>query len=172
MDSLIDWAIIEGYSANADVQQNLRYFRSTENGNLWQYAFYDLDWAFYYDINNLGMVLAGIGEDGTELQHSTYIRTLLYNGEFRDRFCRRLAEALSSALSDEHVLSTIDELAGQIAPEVPRERERWDTGGWEARVEELRQFVRNGWREKVINGACAYFALTEAERELYFAGVE
>ena len=86
MDSLIDWAIIEGYSANADVQQNLRYFRSTENGKLWQYAFYDLDWAFYYDINNLGMVLAGIGEDGTELQHSTYIRTLLYNGEFRDRF--------------------------------------------------------------------------------------
>ena len=172
IDSLIDWAIIEGYTANADVQQNLRYFRSTENGNLWQFAFYDLDWAFYYDINNLSMVFAGIGEDGTELQHTTYIKTLLANEEFCDRFCRRLAEALATTLSDEHVLAKIDELAEELRAEVPRERARWNTGDWEFRLNELRSFVNNGWRVKIIDGACEFCHLSEEQRAEYFGAVD
>ena len=170
IDSLIDWAIIEGYSANADVQQNLRYFRSTENGNKWEFAFYDLDWAFYYE-NNLDCVFHGIGEDGSTLQHTRYIAPLLRNEEFCDRFCKRLAEALSGPLSEERVLAKIDELCARIADEMPRDRARWDMVSWENKVEQLRAFVRNDWTRKMIDGAVEYCDLTAEEREAYFGDV-
>ena len=171
IDSLIDWAIIEGYSANADVQQNLRFFRSTENGNRWEFAFYDLDWAFYYP-NNLSCVFNGIGEDGSILQHTRYIAPLLRNEEFCDRFCTRLAEALGGVLSEEHVLAKIDELCRRIESEVPRDRQRWDMVSWENKVDALRSFVTNGWTEKMIDGAVQYCRLTPEEREKYFGESE
>ena len=170
IDSLIDWAIIEGYSANADVQQNLRYFRSSENGNKWEYAFYDLDWAFYYE-NNLDFVFHGIGEDGSVLQHTRYIAPLLRNAEFCDRFCTCLAEALEGPLSEEAVLRKIDELCAEIENEVPRDHARWSMGGWESKVDQLRDFVRNDWTRKIIDGAVEFCQLTEAEREAYFGNV-
>ena len=170
IDSLIDWAIIEGYSANADVQQNLRYFRSSENGNLWEYAFYDLDWAFYYE-NNLDCVFNGIGEDGSILQHTRYLAPLLKNEAFCDRFCTRLAEALKGPLSEEAVLRKIDELCAEIESEVPRDHQRWNMGGWETKVEQLRIFVKNDWTRKMIDGAAEYCHLTAEEREAYFGDV-
>lgn len=172
IDSLIDWCIIEGYSANADVQQNLRYFRSAQNGNRWELAFYDLDWAFYFDGNNLTMVFAGVGEDGTVLQHSTYLQFVVQNEKFQDAFCRRLAEALSGPLSEASVLAEIDRQAERLAPEIPRERERWHTSpDWEGKVQELRDFVSDDWTRKMIDGACYYCGLTQNEREEYFGGV-
>lgn len=172
MDSLIDWIIAEGYSANADVQQNLRYFRSTENGNLWELAFYDLDWAFYYP-NNFSCIFYAVGEDGTYLQNTRYCTPLLQNAAFRERFCRRLAEALSDVYSEQNVLATIDRLQAEIAPEIPRDRARWSIGGsWEAQVESLRSFVRSGWTQKLIDGASGYCNLTDEEREAYFGSIE
>ncbi|GEM_PF-444189 len=171
MDSLIDWAIIEGYSANADVQQNLRYFRSTENGYKWEYAFYDLDWAFYNDGNNLSCVFAGVGEDGSILQHTRYMAPLLKNADFCDRLCRRLAEALKGPLSEQAVLTRIDELCAEIENEVPRDHSRWNMGGWESKVEQLRTFVKNDWTEKMINGAVRFCHLSEEQREEYFGDV-
>ena len=173
IDSVIDWCIIEGYSANADVQQNLRYFRSTENGNRWQLAFYDLDWAFYYD-NNLNMVFYGIGEDGSFLQHCIYTSALLSNADFRDRFCTRLAEALAGTLSEEHVLATLDSLAAEIDPEVERERERWGSSylSWQTQLQSVRDFVTNGWTTQIIDGAAAYCGLTPEERIAYFGEIE
>ena len=171
IDSLIDWAIIEGYSANADVQQNLRFFRSTENGYKWEFAFYDLDWAFYYP-NNLSCVFNGYGEDGSILQHTRYIAPLLQNKDFCDRFCRRLAEALGGALREENVLAKIDELCARIEKEVPRDRERWDMVSWESKVDALRTFVSNGWTGKMIDGAAQFCHLTAEEREKYFGELE
>jgi len=173
IDSLIDWAIIEGYSANADVQQNLRYFRSTQNGNRWEYAFYDLDWAMYYDVNDLKQVFYGTGETGETLQHSMYCAELLKNEDFCHAFCTRLAEALGGVLSDENVLAHIDRLEAQLEPEVARERARWGSSveSWHGRVQELRDFVNNNWMEKIINGACNYCRLTPEERETYFGGL-
>ena len=173
IDSLIDWAIIEGYSANADVQQNLRYFRSTQNGNRWEFAFYDLDWAMYYDVNNLRQVFYGKGETGETLQHSTYCMALLQNEDFCHAFCTRLAEALGGVLSDENVLAHIDRLEAQLEPEVERERARWgsNVASWHIRVQELRDFVNNDWMEKIINGATEFCMLTPEEKEEYFGGL-
>lgn len=173
IDSLIDWAIMEGYSANSDIQQNLRYFRSTQNGNRWEYAFYDLDWAFYYDVNNMRQVFYGVGETGETLQHSTYCMALLNNEDFCHALCTRLAEALGGVLSDENVLAHIDRLEAQLEPEVARERERWGSSveSWHGRVQELRNFINNDWQEKLINGAVEYCRLTPEEKEAYFGGL-
>ncbi len=170
IDSLIDWAIIEGYSANADVQQNLRYFRSTENGNKWEFAFYDLDWAAYYE-NNLDCVFWAVGEDGNVLQHCRYIYPLLANEEFCDRFCTRLAEALGGPLSEERVMAKIDELCKRIEGEIPADHQRWHMQNWETQVESLRAFLSNDWNRKIVDGAVEFCGLTPEEREYYFGAL-
>jgi len=173
IDSLIDWAIMEGYSSNSDIQQNLRYFRSTQNGNRWEYAFYDLDWAFYYDVNNMRQVFYGVGETGETLQHSTYCAALLKNEDFCHALCTRLAEALGGVLSDENVLAHIDRLEAQLEPEVARERARWGSNvdAWHIKVQELRNFIHNDWQKKLIDGATEFCHLTQEEREMYFGGL-
>ena len=166
MDSLIDWMIIEGYCSNGDVQQNLRYFKSTENGDKWQFAFYDLDWAFYYYAPFLKIL-----SPEQSLQHMGFSRKLTYNEEFRAKFLARLAEMLETTLSNENVLATIDRYAALLDPEVPRERARWNGSyeGWLQSVEKLRRYVtEEDVTEKILANLRSFIGLTAEESALYF----
>lgn len=167
MDSVIDWLIIEGYSTNGDVQQNLRYFRSTENGNRYEMAFYDLDWAFYYH-NPFSVVLSNDQEDW---QHLMLTRNLMRNPTFRQQFLERLSYHMEHTLSNENVLARIDYYYELLAPEVPRERRKWGGtyAGWEAQVDGLRNFItnRDHFRD-MINRLITYIGLTREEIDTYF----
>ena len=166
VDSLIDWMIMEGYSANSDIGQNLRYFRSTENGNAWQFAYYDIDWGWYFNIQFSNVLTTGKG------QHMTLTRNFMKNPEFREKFLTRLSEALATTLSDEHVISRIDYYAELLDPEVPRERSRW--GGtyksWQLRVEAMKKFLADGHIDKIISVVRSFAKLTPEEMETYFGG--
>lgn len=166
MDSVIDWMIAQGYSTNGDVQQNLRYFRSTENGNRYEMAFYDLDWSFYYHTPFMDV----LGPEG-EWQHLMLTRGLMRNPTFRRQFLERLSYHMENTLSNESVLARIDYYHDLLAPEVPRERRLW--GGtyetWELDVAYLRDFItkRNHLRDLVIR-LIRYIDLTQEEIDTYF----
>lgn len=168
-DSLIDWMIMEAYCTNGDVQQNLRYFKSTENGNRWQLAFYDLDWSWYYHNSFRHMFSYDLPE---QLQHIDLCYGMMQNPTFRQKFFERCAYLMETTLQDEHVLALIDSLAAQLEPEMARERERWggSVQSWENSVQKLRNFLLNtNHLRDMVNGLRRYVGLTQEEAEQYFA---
>ena len=165
IDSFIDWIIMEGYCTNTDVQQNLRYFRSTETGNKWQCAFYDVDWSWHYNAQ-----FSHVLSPNATWQHLGITRNLMENPEFRQKFLERLSYLLETTLSNENVLARIDYYEQLLDPEVRRERERWGSSyeAWKIRVQEMRNFLNNGHIQKIINNLRQFINLTDAEARTYF----
>jgi len=171
IDSLIDWMIIEGYSTNGDVQQNLRYVRSKDTGWKWQFCLYDLDWSFYYH-NAFKHVLSPY----QEWQHMALTRNIMKNAQFREKFLARTSELMGTILSNEYVTARINYYEDLLTPEVPRDRRKW--GGslerWQGKVQYLEDFINigeEGWdqMDSMINKLIDYIGLTDAEIEKYFS---
>ena len=171
IDSLIDWMIIQGYSTNGDVQQNLRYVRSKDTGWKWQFCFYDLDWSFYYH-NAFKHVLS----PHQEWQHLTLTRNIMKNAQFREKFLARCSELMATTLSNENVTARIDYYENLLDAEVPRERKRWNNNyqAWKSKVQYLRDFINIGedgydQMDNMINKLIDYIGLTDEEIDKYFS---
>lgn len=171
IDSLIDWMIIEGYSTNGDVQQNLRYIRSADTGWKWQFCLYDLDWSFYYH-NAFKHVLS----PHQSWQHLALTRNIMKNAQFREKFLARTSELMATTLSNENVTARTYYYENLLTPEVPRDRKRW--GGslerWQSKVQYLRDFINVGedgydQMDNMINKLIEYIGLTDAEIDKYFS---
>ena len=115
-DSVIDWMIYQAYTANSDVEGNVRYYRSTEGDGKWRYALFDLDY---------GMKSSASFQYLMTGSWNIIPRKLLKNPEFLDRFLTRFAYLLEHDLSQESVLAEFDQLTDLIQPELLRDRERW-----------------------------------------------
>ncbi len=162
IDSLIDWIIIEGFTANTDLNPgNVRYAKSSEDDGKWRLMLFDLDSIMLSNMNCYKIVL------GTaSAQYSTFIRQLIKNPDFREKFLTRAAEVLDGALSDESVLKEIDRLAGEVAPEVPRDFGCYglDANKWNGAVRTLRkQITAWHWHASCIKGICDCFGSSAAE---------
>lgn len=169
IDSLIDWMIIQGYSTNGDIQQNLRYFRSTENGNKLEFALYDLDWAFYYHL-----AFTDVLSNGREMswQHLRITMNIIKNPEFRQKFLERLSYHMENTLSVENVLARIDYFEQLLDPEMRRERERWygSYSVWKnSYVQRLRNFITEyDHMGDIVSRLRRYIGLTRQEIDKYF----
>ena len=166
LDSLIDWMIFQGYSCNSNIGENLRYYRSQENGNLWQPVLSDLDGAFYYR--------DGFAQVFAPDQPWSYLKltnALIQNPDFRARFLQRLQTLSQSVLGSQNVVAAIDSLEALLEQEMQRETERW--GGslevWRADVERLRTFiVRYDHWALLADSLKTAIGLTDAEVQQYF----
>lgn len=168
IDSLIDWMIFEGYCSNTDIPQNLRYFKSEEKDGKWQFAYYDLDWGWYFNQGFIGLL-----SDQKADQHMPLCKAPFANKEFREKFFTRMAELKNGVLSNENVLARIDHYVQLLSPEIEREKERW--GGsyeqWENNVEKMRSYItsRDYWAH-LLNHMRRYVGMTNAEYNKYFGG--
>lgn len=166
IDNVVDWFLIEGYTANSDVNGNMRYFKLNDGGK-WQIAFYDLDWTFNYASN----CFTNITDSNREVQVSQLINRLLTNAHFREQLLSRYSELVSTTLSNEHVLAKIDELQALLEPEVPRERDQWgsDVDGWHYRLDELRSFITNNdYANYSANKLCSMLGASAEQKMQYF----
>lgn len=166
IDNVVDWFLIEGYTANSDVNGNMRYFKLNDGGK-WQIAFYDLDWTFNYASN----CFTNITDSNREVQVSQLINRLLTNARFREQLLSRYSELVSMTLSNEHVLAKIDELQALLEPEVPRERDQWgsDVDGWHYRLDELRSFITNNdYANYSANKLCSMLGASAEQKMQYF----
>ena len=168
IDSMIDWMIFEGYCSNTDIQQNLRYVKSSANGDKWQFCFYDLDWAWYYKNG-----LVGILSTQKEWQHIPMCRSAMRNAEFREKFFTRVAELKNTVLSNENVIARIDHYVQLLSPEIEREKARW--GGtyadWERNVKNMKSYIldRDHWA-LLFEHFQRFSGMTNAEYKKYFGG--
>lgn len=167
MDSVIDWLIIEGYCTNGDVQQNLRYFRSTDNGNRFEMAYYDLDWAFYSHLPFTDV----LSSENDAWQHLMLTQNLMEHPTFRQTFLERLSYHMQHTLSNENVLAEIEYFYELLSPEVPRERSKWGSNydQWIWDINRLRKFI-NEWDHlgDIVDRLTRYIGLTQEEIDTYF----
>jgi hypothetical protein len=165
LESIIDWMIMEAYSTNTDTQQNLRYFRSPELGNKWMFCYYDIDWGWHFNAQ-----FSHVLSNNFSWQHMGLTKNIMENKEFRKMFLERLSYLLETTLSDEHVMARIEYYTELLEPEVRRERDRWGSSyeAWLNRVEELRQFLRDGHLKKMITSLDNFIHLTQEEKDTYF----
>lgn len=164
--SLIDWYVCRSYMGDRD-PANIRRFRSSEHDGKWRWMYFDLDWSFYprTDEKPLTWLLNTVNGE------PILINALLKHPEGRDLFLKRYAQLMDTILNEEYILAKIDSLVEAIQPEMEMDRQRWGTtySRWEKEVEKLRNYVRNGVRQKtVLADIQGYFKLTDAQMKAYF----
>ena len=108
---MIDWLILECWSGDIDVYENVRFYASPEYENgKYIYGLADMD------LTMMGMDSMSVGFNNFQL-HGIIPSALRYNEEFRDMFLTRLGEMLRGPLSDENAQKTLDELRAIVEPE-------------------------------------------------------
>lgn len=174
IDSVIDWVIMESFCANVDLSDgNLRYCRSSENDGKWRMMFYDLDSTFHTVGGIYGNLLSSFAR--ADRQVSAMLVPLMRNDAFRDRFLRRAAALMESALTNEAVLSELDAQAAVIAPEVARDYARFGrtVAQWEWDLQYIRDLIdRYNWRQYNIDALCRFFDVSGEERTQYFGEID
>ena len=160
---MIDWLIIECWSGDLDVYENVRFYASPEYENgKYVYGLADMD---------LTMITANtylVGFDGY-LLHGIIPSALLYNTEFNDMFLTRLGEMLRGPLSDENAQKTIDELRAIVEPESARDLARWGQNPtlFASQMRNIQRFI-SGRGERMKNDAITLFGLSAEDVEKYF----
>ena len=166
VDSLIDWSLIEGYLGNYDLANgNLRYAHSTENDGKWKLMLYDMDCAFSGVDFIMNTVIA------FDSQVCNLNRMLLKSPIYREKFLSRASEAFSSVLTQENMISIIDELCAVVSPEVERDKKfsGMSTETWQSHVNSLKSMITdNSWNKRAVENLCHLLDVSPEERTKYF----
>lgn len=167
IENFIDFLVIYCYSGNTDTLNNIRLFRSSEEDGKWRFAFYDMDGAIKDDYRAVRNIFEYCGKP--HLQISQMALKLVENSEFRARFLSRYAEAVSGVLSDAHAVSVLDRLVSEIAPDMERDRVKFQLSysNWEECVNILRNLISDGYAQKTVDTLCSLLNVTQEEKELY-----
>src|SRR5690606_20089485 len=152
--------ITEIYAGNQNWPgNNMKYFRKyTEEyepdapygqDGRWRWLIYDTDFGFGlyddqgYTHNTLNFATVPDGSDWPNPAWSTlFLRRLLENQEFQNNFINRYADLLNTTFLPDRLTGLIDELAANIADEIPSHRQRWGTPtNWENKVQVMRDYA-------------------------------
>ena len=148
MDEYINYFITELYVRNHDwLLQNIKCWREHGSGGRWRWLLYDMDWGFsgevmqgeeQYKTNSIAWML-DLGEP------SILFQRLLQNEAFKAEFAQRFATHLNLTFQPSRVRQIIDEMVEKIAPEMPRQIERWGAiqsmPYWEEQLQVLHDFA-------------------------------
>ena len=170
IDNLIDYLVIQSYGGNTDLYNNVKFYHSPEeDGGKWKMVFYDQDKTFYRPEGAVKIIFSFYAKPFKRLTDMAL--SLCKNPEFKDRLLSRYAEALKTTLSDENVLSVINDLTQQLAPEIARDRERYGltTAEWKNEVNRLRGYFKDGYSQSVISNLCEDLNLSAEEKNQYFS---
>lgn len=165
VESLFDYIAIETFASNNDWPRNNVLMWKTSDpsrdpmarGHLWRYMLKDLDHGApepaAVEIDTVSAIVdlpepyLAREDAGIRLM----MRHLLNYPESRQQFFTRYRELLDSEFATDTTLPLLDSMALEIAPEVARDRQRWEgipeedsaraLAVWQSDVEGLRQFM-------------------------------
>lgn len=150
MDNYIDYMVAQTYYANTDWPgNNVKIWRSREEGGKWRWILYDTDFGFNLSYggqawhNTIDFALEPNGPGWPNPPWSTVLfRELVESEKFREMFVNRLADMLNSNFKPTYVEQVIDSLAGLIATEIPRHMaNQTRSGNWGGTV--------SGWNDQI-----------------------
>ena len=136
IDNFIDYEAFEIYIDNRDWPgNNIKFWRSREEGSRWRWIVYDTDWGFgidgynggnAYEFNTLDFALESNGPSWPNPPWSTlFLRKLIENDSFKNNFINHFADQMNTIFRSDHVLYVIDSLEAAIESEIPAFWQKW-----------------------------------------------
>ncbi|HOU10924.1 MAG TPA: lamin tail domain-containing protein [Clostridiales bacterium] len=169
IDDYTDYVICEMYVNNTDTG-NIKFWMSDEYDGRWRWIFYDVDWAFWFeDMNGLKFYTNPEGNGVGHFFRNDILRGLLKNPAYKKKFIERFAYHINVTFEPGRVIARIDEIAGMIDSEMPRDKERWggSYSGWKGYVDAKRDYAR--YRNKTAKQQLQdYFGLSDARMKELF----
>ena len=116
--NLMDFVIVQSYLANQSWSHNREVWRDRGGENKWRWVLVDMDRGF----NTSRISTNQINDIYSNFELFRYLTS---NSSFKNEFVQRFSERVNSTFAVDRVVSLIDSLQAQIAPEMPRQIERW-----------------------------------------------
>jgi hypothetical protein len=170
VQNFMDYWIAQMYFANTD-SANIRFWRERTEGAKWRWIVYDTDWGFFNVNHNTVYYVTNPEGTGVGRRLSTVLlANLLKNNDFKEEFLQRFAYHLNYTFAPERVINIIDEIAGDIEPEMPSHFQRWGgtVNSWQTHVQSLRNFAQQR-PAIVVRHIQRKFNLTNAEMNVFDA---
>lgn len=172
-DYFMDYLICSIYLCNSDMA-NQKYWHTTDNVIRWRPIFYDFDYAIGFNRSPKSSIMERFFDpSGTATATSrvyTYIAcALVKNPEWRNRFIERFIELTYTIFAPERVNEILDQLVGEMEPEMPRHIARWGSRNAPASIRDWHDNIDaiKDWFAKrqvyAIDSLKKYFGLSEAD---------
>jgi|GEM_PF-237465 len=174
INSLVDYFVLNSYLVNKDwLNWNTSWWRGTDpsGGALkWRYALWDVDGILGHYINYTG--IPDISADAPPCQaeqidvgvgHAQTIAKLVAESPIvRQKYITRYADLLNTHFSCEQVTQLFDSIMAVIAPEMPRQIQRWggSLASWQANVQEARDFLLTRCSQTISTGLTDCYEVT------------
>ncbi len=166
IDSLIDYFVLNSYMVNRDwLNWNTSWWRGLDptGGALkWRYALWDTDGVLGHYVNFTGIPDTSADADPCQVEaldvgvgHAQTIGKLIEESPIvRQRYITRYADLLNTHLSCENAIAVFDSLVAVIAPEMPRQVQRWggSVAGWQANVLAAKNFLLTRCSQTISTG--------------------
>ena len=174
IDSLVDYFVINSYMVNRDwLNWNTSWWRGTNpsGGALkWRYALWDMDGVLGHYTNYTGIPDTSAGADPCQVEnltvgvgHAQTIKKLVDESPIvYQKYVTRYADLLNTHLSCERVTQVFDSIVAIIAPEMPRQIQRWggNMATWEANVQDARNFLLTRCSQTISVGLTDCYEVT------------
>ncbi len=174
IDSLIDYFVINSYMVNRDwLNWNTSWWRGLdpEGGALkWRYALWDTDGVLGHYVNYTGIPDTSANADPCQVEeltvgegHAQTIGKLIEESPIvRQRYITRYADLLNTHFSCEQVTAVFDSIVAVIAPEMPRQVQRWggSVAAWEANVQAAKNFLLTRCSQTISTGLTECYEVT------------
>lgn len=183
VDNYFEYLALEMFFGNSDIG-NIRFYRLNREGSKWRWIFYDADYGMFKSSFNSPKSYTKEKGMGDKNINNVIFRKLLSVPEYKDKFLRKLGDVFQT-FTTEYMLSVLEPMVDQIAPEMPLHFARWseetdkaiiaevptspDAGlrYWQSRVERLRDTCRR--RPHLLWGYVQEtFELSDAQMLDYF----
>ncbi len=155
--SLIDYVILHAHNVSADwLNWNTAWWRGRNPDGAakkWRYILWDEDATFGHYINYTDIPDQSANADPCDPEelddfidfegHISMLTSLLENEEFLTLYISRYADLNNTFFSCDFMIPLLDTMIMKIAPEMPRQIDRWggSMGEWEDNVQTLRDFI-------------------------------
>ena len=161
-DSFMDLMINQIWVANSDYA-NIEYYQLLPGGK-WKQIYYDFCWTFGNNEFPNGDHPTLAKRMDSAKAGSTLFNGLLKYKPWRDKFIERFAWALKEVYAPEHVVETIDSIAGMVRSEMPAEREKFGgtVQGWENTLESMKNFAKKRGAN-VVQQIKSAFSLSDSQ---------
>ena len=184
--SLIDYFVLNSYVVTMDwLNWNTAWWRGRHpqgEAKRWRYALWDNDASFGHYINYTGIpdtspaadpcnpeAMGDVGGQG----HIPVLNALLENETFWNTYINRWADLGNTWFTCETMNAVLDSMVSVIEPEMPRQCQRWGgtVAGWEAELQEMRDFIDNRCQDELLGGMEDCYDVTPVTLTLYIVGM-